>query len=324
MFNITIVGMGLIGTSLGMALRSANEEQARLGPTVITGYDRDPRATAEARGRLAIDRQARTLTEALHEADLVVVAVPALVARELFREMAPLLAHGAIVTDTISTKAQVLEWARELLPRTASFVGGHPMAGKEQSGAQAADPHLLNGAIYCLTPDALTKPEAVQVVEAMVRQAGAKPYYLDPLEHDSFVAGVSHLPFLLSTGLVEVTTASSSWREMSTLAATGYRDMSRLASGDTVMHRDICLTNAEAITRWIDATSEWLADLRAHLATHDAAALDAMFEHARAQREALLVARPGLRPGEDDFMTPGGVQPERRGLFGLGGGRKKM
>ncbi|MBC8163639.1 MAG: prephenate dehydrogenase/arogenate dehydrogenase family protein [Roseiflexaceae bacterium] len=321
MRTIAIIGMGLIGASLGMALRSADEEQAVLGPTVIVGYDRDPSATARARGRLAIDRQARTLAEALHEADLVVVAVPPLAARELFSQMAPLLPHGAVVTDTISTKVEVLAWAHELLPRTVDFVGGHPMAGKEQSGAEAADRDLLRGAVYCLTPDA--QPAALQLVEAMVRQAGAKPYYLDALEHDSFVAGVSHLPFLLSAALVEVTSNSSSWREMSPLAATGFHDLTRLASGDPAMHRDICLTNADALIRWVDATSEWLATLREQLSTRDAEALGAMFEHARQEREQWLLARPNQRPGEGEFVNPTGVQPERRNIFSFGGGRRK-
>lgn len=323
MLNITILGMGLIGTSLGMALRSATEDAAPLGPTVITGYDRQPSATADARGRLAIDKQARTLPDALTDADLVVVAVPALAARDLFAEIAPLLRHGAVVTDVISTKAEVVAWARELLPSSVAFVGGHPMAGSEQSGPQAATRDLLTGAIYCLTPDAHTRPEAVELVDAMVRQAAAKPYYLEPAEHDSFVAAVSHLPFLLSTALVGVTSGSTSWREMSALAASGYRDVSRLASGDPAMHRDICLTNSAALVGWIDATSAWLSDLRAQLEANDAQGLLDLFEQARVQREGWLVTRPNLRPGENDFENLGASMPERRGLLGFGGRKTK-
>ena len=323
MLNISILGMGLIGTSLGLALRSAAEDAAPLGPTVITGYDTQPSATADARGRLAIDRQARTLAEALTEADLVVVAVPALAARALFSEMAGLLRHGAVVTDVISTKAEVVAWAHELLPSTVSFVGGHPMAGSEQSGAQAATRSLLTGAIYCLTPDARTRPEAVELVEAMVRQAAAKPYYLEPAEHDSFVAAVSHLPFLLSTALVGVTSSSTSWREMSALAATGYRDITRLAAGDPVMHRDICLTNATALINWIDATNEWLAGLRTQIEANDADGLLNLFEEAKAQREAWQHTRPNLRPGENDFENFGATMPERRGILGFGGRKRR-
>lgn len=316
MLHISILGMGLIGTSLGMALRSAPEQAAPLGATAIIGYDSNPKATADARGRLAIDRQARTLEEAVREADLVVVAVPALAARAVFAEIAPLLRHGAIVTDVTSTKAQIAAWAAELLPSTATFVGGHPMAGSEQSGAHAASPDLFKDAIYCLTPTAKARPEAVQVLDAMVRQAGAKPYYLDPAEHDSYVAGVSHLPFLLSTALVQTTTASPSWREMATLAASGYRDISRLASGDVAMHRDICLTNREALLRWIDEASAWLGVVREQIASEDQQALLATFQQAKAARDQWVGTKPG-RPGEDDFVS---LSPpvERRGLLGLG------
>lgn len=323
MLNITILGMGLIGTSIGMALRSATEDAAPLGPTVITGYDRDGRATSEARGRLAIDRQARTLEEAVREAELVVVAVPALAARELLTELAPLLRHGTVVTDVVSTKGQMLQWAQELLPSTVSFVGGHPMAGSEQSGANAATADLLQDAIYCLTPGTRTRPDAIALVEAMVRQTGAKPYYLDPIEHDSFVAGVSHLPFLLSTALVGVTTGSASWREMSPLAASGFRDISRLASGDAAMHRDICLTNAEAITRWIDETNAWLATIREQIAEGDGDALLATFNAAKEARAAWQTTRPNQRPGEDDFANFSGQPVERRSLFGFGGRKNK-
>lgn len=319
MINITIIGMGLIGTSLGMALRSAPEDSAPLGPTVITGYDRDAKAVADARGRLAIDRQARTLEEAVREAELVVVAVPAMAVRAVFAEISPLLAHGAVVTDVTSTKAQVVAWASELLPRTAEFVGGHPMAGKEQTGPASAERDLFKDALYCLTPLANTRPDAIAVVEAMARQAGARPYFVEPVEHDSLVGGASHLPFLLSTTLVGVTSTSPAWREIAALAASGYRDISRLAAGDVAMHRDICLTNPEALTYWIDRSTEWLAALREQIAAGDADALTVTFEQASRTRDEWQQARPNQRPGEDDFIHPGGSVPERRSLFGLGG-----
>jgi prephenate dehydrogenase len=316
MLQVAIIGLGLIGTSLGMALRNADEKSAPLGETVIVGYDRNPKVVSDARGRLAIDRGVRTIDEAVSGAKLVVVAVPALAVREVFAAIAPRLDHGAVVTDVTSTKAQVLAWARELLPASAAFVGGHPMAGRERSGPAAADPQLFDGAIYCLTPDAQTRPEAVELVEAMVHQVGAKPYYIDPVEHDHYVAGVSHLPFVLSTLLVELTQRSPGWKEMAPLAATGYRDISRLASGDPAMHRDICLTNAAALTRWIDGLTTALSELRADLAAGDTDALMERFERARDQREAWLASRPGVRPGEDDFANISQAALERPSLFG--------
>lgn len=323
MVHITIIGMGLIGTSLGMALRNADEKISPLGQIVVTGYDKDKRAVADARGRLAIDRVARNLEEALREAHLVVIAVPVQSVREVMIAIAPLLPNGVVVSDVASTKSQVLEWAKELLPTTADFVGGHPMAGKEQSGAQAADPELFKGAIYCLTPLQRSRQQSIELVEALVRQIGSKVYYIDPSEHDAYVAGVSHLPFLLSTTLVEVLSRSASWREMMPLAATGFRDISRLASADAQMHTDICLTNREAIVRWIDEVAAFLHEARDSIAAGDNQRLYETFLHAREAREQWLASKPNARPGEAAFENIGGVDVERPGLFGRLGGRSR-
>jgi prephenate dehydrogenase len=315
MIHITIIGMGLIGTSLGMALRDADERPAALAPVHITGYDQDPRSTSTARGRLAIDHEAKSLEQAVAQAQVVVVATPVQVIRTIFAQLAPLLPEGTIVTDTASTKALVCDWARELLPEGVAFVGGHPMAGREQAGPQAADANLFAGAIYCLTPAADTAPHAIDTVEALVSTAGARPYYLDPHEHDAYVAGISHLPFLLSAALVEITSRSPAWKEMATLAASGFRDVSRLASGDVVMHRDICMTNRAALLRWVNEMMAFLLEVREHLEQEDAEALTHLFEHAKVARDAWLERTPGLRPGEEVFeSTP---QVERPNLFGF-------
>jgi prephenate dehydrogenase len=322
MIRITIIGMGLIGTSLGMAIRNASEKEAPLGPTVITGYDKNQRATGDARGRLAIDREARTLEDALHEAQIVVVAVPVQRIRDVFREIAPMLPHGAVVTDVASTKAQVLEWAAELLPATVDFVGGHPMAGKEQAGASAAEPALFKGAIYCVTPAPRARQAAIDVVEAMVRQVKAKIYYIEAAEHDSYVAGISHLPFMLSATLMAVVGQSAGWKEMAPLAATGFRDISRLASGDAEMHRDICITNQAALVRWLNESAQLLLDLRDQIEEGASDELLDFFENTRKLREEWLLGRPNLRPGEDDFEDMSGTGVARPSLFGRLGGKQ--
>lgn len=316
MIRIAIIGTGLIGTSLGMALRNANERESPLGAITITGYDATPRNMAEARGRLAVDREARTLADAVRDAHLVIVAVPVQAIRQVFSELAPLLPAGATVTDAASTKMQVLEWARELLPATVDFVGGHPMAGREKTGPEAAAADLFQNTIYCLTPREQTREQAIALVEAMVQQIGAKLYYIDAAEHDAYVAGVSHLPFMLSTALVDVVSRSPGWREMAPLAATGFRDISRLASGSAEMHRDICLTNREALARWLDDASRLLADLRDQVNAGDGDALLEWFRHAREVREQWLTDRPNMRPGEHDFDNITSAAYERPSLFG--------
>ncbi len=315
MLRIAIIGMGLIGTSLGMALRSADPKESPLGPLEIVGYDQDNRATKEARGRLAIDREARTLADALRDVQVVIIATPVQAVQPTLQQLATLLPAGAIVTDTASTKAQVCSWAQELLPSSINFVGGHPMAGKEQSGAQAADPDLFKGAIYCLTPGPSARQEAVDLVDALVHTVGAKPYYIDPDEHDAYVAGISHLPLLLSALLVEATSRSAAWKEMAPLAASGFRDVSRLASGNPEMQRDICITNRTALIRWINESISLLVEFRQHLEANDAAAVEQFLQHAKKMRDEWLEQRPNQRPGEAAFENMG--QIERPGLFGF-------
>lgn len=305
MIRITIVGLGLIGTSLGMALRSADVKESPLGAIEVVGWDADQRAVKEARGRLAIDREAKTLAEACRDAHLVVLATPVQAMREILGQLGALLPAGSVVTDVASTKAAVVRWAAAL-PAGISYVGGHPMAGKEQAGAAAADPELFKGAIYCLTVGRGVAQEAVEVVEALVRTVRAKPYYIDPDEHDAYVAGISHLPMLLSVALVEVTGRSPAWKEMAALAATGFRDVTRLASGDPAMHRDICLTNSAGISRWLNEMAGYLLDLRDQLEQGDAAQVEELLRGAKAQRDAWLASKPNLRPGEEAFAN----QPE--------------
>ncbi len=315
--------MGLIGTSLGMALRSADEKESPLGPIFVTGYDKNNRATSDARGRLAIDREAHSLVEALRDAQLVVLAIPIQEIQGMFRAIGPLLPSGAIVTDVASSKSQVMAWARELLPAGIEYVGGHPVIGTEQTGAGAASPDLFKDVIYCLTLPPRTEQVAVDVVDAMVQQIGAKPYFIDPQEHDAYVAGVTQLPFLLSTALVEMTSRSPGWKEMIALAGASFRDISRLAAGEPALQRDICMTNRAAITRWIDDTTTFLLEVREQLETGNGEKLLELLTHAHDSHEEWLRNRPNMRPGEAAFENMGRLDTERPSLFGrLGRGSR--
>ncbi len=274
--NVTIIGLGLIGGSLGLALK-----QTWGDAVTITGWDRDAEARTLAEAAGAIDRAMDDPAAAAAEADLVVVAVPVLAVREIFQVVAPALRRGAVVTDVASTKALVCDWAEEFFAE--SFVGGHPMAGSERSGVGNAHAALFAGATYCLTPTPATSAEAIAKVAAMVQAIGARPYQLSPVEHDRAVAAISHLPFLLSTALVEVTTNSPEWNAIQALAASGYRDVSRLASGDARMHRDICVTNADEIRPWLTAAARALQQLADEI--HDGAAMLRRFEEAKVARD---------------------------------------
>jgi len=244
--KITIVGMGLIGSSLGMALKKAKVEAE------IVGTDRDRAVAARAKRAGACDSTDNNPLKATRGSKLVILATPVGAIQELMKLYGPELEEGTIVTDTGSTKTEVLRWAEQYLPSTVDFVGGHPMAGKELSGPEAAEANLFQGATYCIIPGKGADQEAVHTVTQMAETVGAKPYFIDPVEHDSYVAAVSHLPLVLSTVLVKLNSENPSWPEISKLASNGFRDVSRLASGNPEMSRDICLTNQEGLVHWID------------------------------------------------------------------------
>jgi prephenate dehydrogenase len=264
MFNrVALIGLGLIGGSIGLALRKAKAAQE------VVGYDLGKGVSDRARKVGAIDQAYSTLADAVRGAELVVLATPVGAMRALLQNLATCVTPGAVVTDVASTKAQVISWAEEFLPPSVSFVGGHPMTGKEQSGVEAADASLFQNRIYCLTPTARTRPAAINKVSAFVEALGARVRFLEPAEHDGQVAGVSHLPFIASIALVNTIAVSSSWGDASLLAASGFRDMSRLAGGSPEMYRDICLTNSEAITHWLDEYITTLRTIRNGIAEHD-------------------------------------------------------
>jgi prephenate dehydrogenase len=258
--RVAIIGLGLIGGSLGLALRKAD-----VGMELV-GFARRPEVATRALDVGAVTCTEASLTSVVENADVVFIATPAVVVRELLVEIGNHLGDGVIVSDTASTKATVMSWADEILPPSASSIGGHPMAGMEASGIDAADGELFNGCTYCLVPGRNATREAIDKLEELVRHIGATPLFIAAEEHDNLVAGISHLPLVISLALVAATTKSPSWSSMAALAATGYRDITRLASGDPRMGRDICLTNGEQIQHWIDTYIAEMQELRRQIA----------------------------------------------------------
>jgi len=264
-----------MGGSLALALKRSAAIEAE-----IVGFSRHSETVTRAEKRGVIDRGAGDLTSAVDGADLVIIATPVMTIRRMLEHISGHISPECVVTDTGSTKAKVMKWADEYLPHNVSFIGGHPMAGKETSGISESDPDLFRGCIYCLCPAPSATPGAVQTLEALVEAIGATPFFIDPKVHDKLVAGVSHLPMLLSAAFVSSTVGSSSWPEMAKLAAGGYRDLSRLASGNPEMNRDICLSNREEIIRWIDCYLDELKEYRRLIEEDEGGLRDAL---ARAQ-----------------------------------------
>lgn len=325
MQRVTIIGLGLIGGSVGLGLRRWSAANASGGQAAleVTGFDTDLEQQGYAQKIKAVDRTAWDLARAVQNADIVLLATPVAAMRDTFEAIAPHLRPGTTVTDTGSTKADVLAWADALLPRTVAFVGGHPMAGKAQS-IEGAEADLFKGATWVVTPSVRAGEEAVRNVLGLVAALEAEPFFVDPGEHDAFVAGISHLPFVVSAALMRTVSQDASWRDMKGLTAGGFRDVSRLAAGSPAMHRDILLTNRAAVTRWLDAYLATLNDLRAALQRDDEAAaptLTAFFEEARDARAewSTQTTREGeLLQGTAAELSTEGLQ-DQMGRMLLGG-----
>jgi len=283
---VAIIGLGLIGGSIGLALR----EGKKSGWEVV-GHSRRTETVAKALSIGAIDRAETNVKDAVRQAELVIIATPVLTVKEILSRIAPHLPSGCIVTDTGSTKVQVMKWAEELLPPTVSFIGGHPMAGRETYGIQAAEADLFRGGTYCLTPSEKASPESTDMVIGMTKKLGAIPVFVDAQEHDNLVAGTSHLPMLLSATLVSLTTRNPSWSKMSNLASSGYHDLTRLASGNPEVNSHICLSNQEAIVDWIDKFSQELERYRQLVSQGDKRLEQALAEANKARQEWLEQTR---------------------------------
>lgn len=280
--HIAIIGLGLIGGSIGLALKRSGLENAEL-----TGYARNPEVAGKALRLKAVDKTGESLISTVGKADIVILATPTMAIKEILEQIGPHLISGCIVTDTASTKAKVMEWAGQYLPSGVNFVGGHPMAGKESAGIDVAEANLFQGRTYCLIPRRNSSPASIQLMVELVEKMGANPLFITAPEHDNFVAGISHLPLILSSTLVMTTTKSPVWGKMSGLAATGYRDVTRLASQHPRMNRDICLTNRENILLWIDEFSRELSRFR-QLVADSSEDLEKAFMEARQARESWL------------------------------------
>jgi len=283
---VAIIGLGLIGGSIGLALR-----QGKKSSWEVIGHSRRTDTVAKALSIGAIDRAETNLEDAVRQAELVIIATPVLTVKEIFSQIAPHLPSGCIVTDTGSTKVQVMKWAEEILPPTVDFIGGHPMAGRETYGIQAAEAELFRRCTYCLTPSEKASPESIDTVIGMTKELGAIPLLIDPQEHDNLVAGISHLPMLLSAALVSLTTKNPSWAKMSKLGASGYHDLTRLASGNPEVSAHICLSNQEAIVDWIDRFTQELERYRQLVAEGDKRLEQALTEANNARQEWLKQTR---------------------------------
>lgn len=286
--RLAIIGVGLIGGSLALALRAAG----RVGEVVGCGRSRANLERALA--LRVIDRIAEDPAAAAQNADLVFIAVPLGAMRAVFQALRGQLGPQTILTDAGSVKGSVIEDARAVFGSIpACFVPGHPIAGTEHSGVEAAFPELYRHRRVILTPVSETDPDAIRRVSAMWQVCGAEVDLMPVAQHDEVLAATSHLPHMLAFGLVDSLARMRENDEIFRYAAGGFRDFTRIASSNPEMWRDICLANREALSAVLARFSVELADLADSIRRADGERLFEIFSRAKAARDRYVdQARP--------------------------------
>jgi prephenate dehydrogenase len=286
--QVAIVGVGLIGGSLGLVLKQQHIADSVVG----IGRRLDNLKTAVALG--AIDRYVSDPIEGIRGADLVVLATPVDTYERHLKEWAQYLQPDAIVTDVGSVKGALVEQVEALLPPTVRFVGAHPIAGREKSGVAAGSADLFRGARCILTPTKRTDPNALQAVRELWEMAGSKVSEMDPFIHDQVLGAVSHLPhvaaFALINALTEVREQMSSELDPLAHSGGGLRDTTRIAASSPEMWRDIFLWNRENLASLIGLYERHLHHLKQLIESGDGPGIEKELERARQVREQMNTA----------------------------------
>jgi len=284
--RITIVGLGLIGGSIGLALRQAGAASA------VVGHDREPSASNRAKHLGAVDKTDWNLVSACESADLVILSIPVGAVETTMKALGPYLRPGCVVLDTSSLKGPVLQWAADVLPAGVHFVGGNPIVGANAGGLEAARADLFRNRVFCLTPTAQADGAAVKLVIDLVAILGAAPLFVDAAEHDGMLAAVDHLPVLVSLALLETVARHPTWRELRKVAGASLEIGTQLAAADPAGWAGVFGANRENLVRWLDEFSATLGELRQHLIDDDQLNdLARRFESADEERNKWLADR---------------------------------
>ena len=280
--RVVIVGLGLMGGSLAVALKRRGDCRE------VWGVARRAETIEEAMKHGFIHVGTCDLAEGVEQADLIVLATPVRTILELIPQVGALATSGCLLMDLGSTKARVVE-AMKALPPHLQAVGGHPMCGKEASGLEAAEADLYQGATFVLTPLQRISSEALMLAQELAETVGARPLLMDAERHDRLVAAVSHLPYLLSVSLVATAEEAAAEDELIwELAASGFRDTSRLAASDVTMMMDILLTNRAAVGETLSHFAHQLNTIADLLEAGDEEGLRSSMEQVRKRREGMF------------------------------------
>ena len=289
--KITLAGVGLLGGSLGLAVK-----ERRLAKKV-DGLVRRSASITECDKLGVVDHATRDPLRAVEHADLVVLCTPLARMREVLQQMLPALKRGALVTDVGSAKAGVVQDLEPLVADAGGhFVGSHPMAGAETMGPAAARADLFVNAVCVITPTPQSSPDAVARIETFWEAVGASTLKLSPEAHDELVSRSSHLPHVVAAELANYVLSPAHPKEKTLLCANGFRDTTRIAASSPEMWRDIALANRKNLARVLGVLVEDLKEFQIALENADTKAIEEFFEQAKQRRDAWSRKTPSPSP----------------------------
>ena len=279
--KITIIGVGLIGGSLALALKERNLAKA------VFGYGRDQTRLEEAQKSNVIDAFSTNIKEAIDEANIIVIATPVGTFKDILHQIESLISSNVIITDVGSTKSDIVNIVNDVLKDNSScFIPAHPIAGKERSGFEVSDSKLYDGKKVIITPQETNSPESIDVIDQMWKNVGADVDFMSAESHDNLLGMTSHLPHMLAFSLVNYLVDQNP--NASIYAGGGFKDFSRIASGDAIMWRDICLQNKNQIMSHLKGYQSTLDDLLEAINDEDSDKLGQLFTTAKKTRDSWL------------------------------------
>jgi prephenate dehydrogenase len=297
--NILMIGLGLIGGSIALAIKKEHPE------AVIIGYDVKEEQAKLARTLKVIDEIAISFEEAIKDADLIVLATPVMQTEKILAEISNCrFKENVIITDVGSTKQRIVEHAGRLLKRGITFIGGHPMAGSHKSGVAAAKVHLFENAFYILTPTDDVEPSKIDTLMEWLKGTKAQFVILPPKEHDRITGVISHFPHIIAASLVHQAEQYHQENELvSRLAAGGFRDITRIASSNPEMWRDILLHNKEELLELFDIWMKEMNMIRTFVEKGNSEQIYNYFVQAKQFRDGLPIRAKGAIPSFYDLYV---------------------
>ena len=277
--KITIIGVGLIGGSLAKAIKENNLAK------VVFGYGRDLNRLEKAKKANVIDQFSTNLKDAINDSDIVIIATPVGSFKEILIEIKPFLTSKIVISDVGSTKTNIALIVSQTLGDYSNyFIPAHPIAGKEKSGFEASEANLFSNRKVIITPLETSSPDSISLIQKMWEGTGADVDFMSPESHDELLGMTSHLPHMLAFSLVNYLISKNP--SASIYAAGGFKDFSRIASGDAVMWRDICIQNKDQIIDHIRGYQKTLNSLVDAIENENSDELDLLFTSAKKTRDS--------------------------------------